>query len=112
MRSAIRTLSVLLCLGVAPGLSVVSCTALTGKTAGQNVDDATITAQVKSKLAADRFATLTRIDVDTERGTVYLNGNVDNSASKTRAEELANQVSGVQKVVNNLQVQVGADGDR
>ena len=109
MRSAIRTLSVLLCLGVAPGLSVVSCTALTGKTAGQNVDDATLTAQVKSKLAAERLATLTRIDVDTERGTVYLNGNVDTAASKSRAEELVNQVSGVRKVVNNLQVQVGAD---
>jgi hyperosmotically inducible protein len=109
MRNAIRSLTILLCLGVAPGLSVVSCTALTGKTAGQNVDDATLTAQVKSKLAAERLASLTRIDVDTERGTVYLNGNVDNAASKTRAEELANQVSGVRKVVNNLQVGVGAD---
>ena len=109
MRSAIRTLSILLCLAVAPGLSVLSCTALTGKTAGQNVDDATITAQVKSKLAAERLATLTRVDVDTERGTVYLNGNVDTAQTKTRAEQLASQVSGVRKVVNNLQVQVGAD---
>ncbi len=109
MRNAIRTLSILLCLGVAPGLSLVSCTSVTGKTAGQNVDDATLTAQVKSKLASDRLATLTRIDVDTTRGTVYLNGSVDSAASKSRAEELASQVSGVRKVVNNLQVGVGAD---
>jgi hypothetical protein len=32
-------------------LLLSSCTALTGKTASQNVDDATITASVKTKLA-------------------------------------------------------------
>ncbi len=108
MRNAIRTLSLLLCLGVAPALSVVSCTALTGKTAGQNVDDATLTAEVKSKLAAERLSSLTRIDVDTERGTVYLNGSVDTPQTKVRAEQLAGQVSGVRQVVNNLQVGVGS----
>ena len=108
MRTAIRTLSIVLCLAAGPGLSVVGCTALTGKTAGQNVDDATITTEVKSKLAADRVSSLTRIDVDTDLGTVYLNGAVENSAAKSRAEDLARQVSGVRKVVNNLQVQVGA----
>ena len=112
MRSAIRTLSILLCLGVAPSLSVVSCKALTGETAGQNVDDAAITASVKSKLAAERLATLTRINVNTQRGTVYLNGSVDNSQLKSRAEQLASQVSGVRKVVNNLQVDVGSEGSR
>jgi osmotically-inducible protein OsmY len=102
-----RTLTILLCLGLAPGLSVLSCTAVTGKTAGQNIDDATITTEVKSKLAADRFGSLTQIDVDTEVGTVYLNGNVKDAATKARAEQLAREVSGVRKVVNNLQVQVG-----
>lgn len=109
MRSAIRALSILLCLGVAPGLSVVSCTAITGKTAGQNIDDATITAEVKSKLAGEKFSSLTKIDVDTERGTVYLNGTVDSANTKSRCEQLAKQISGVQKVVNNLQVQVGTE---
>jgi osmotically-inducible protein OsmY len=110
MRTALRTLSILLCLAAGPGLATVGCTALTGKTAGQNVDDATITTEVKSKLAADRISSLTRIDVDTDLGTVYLNGNVENSAAKTRAADLARQVSGVRTVVNNLQVQVGSDG--
>jgi hyperosmotically inducible periplasmic protein len=109
MRSAIRTLSILLCLAVGPGLSVVSCTSLTGKTAGQNVDDATLTATVKSKLAGERMSSLTRIDVDTDLGTVYLNGTVESAATKDRAEQVAKQVSGVRKVVNNLQVQVGSD---
>jgi hyperosmotically inducible protein len=81
------------------------CTSMTGKTAGQNVDDATITAQVKSKLAAEKVATLTKVDVDTNSGTVYLTGNVENPAIKERATEIARQVAGVRDVVNNLKVQ-------
>ena len=81
------------------------CSAMTGKTAGTNVDDATITAQVKSKLAAEKVATLTKVDVDTNRGTVYLTGNVENAGIKERATEIARQVAGVRDVVNNLKIQ-------
>jgi hyperosmotically inducible periplasmic protein len=84
---------------------MAGCTALSGKSAGENVDDATITAQVKSKLAAEKTATLTKIDVDTNKGTVYLTGNVESAAMKTRAAEIAKQVGGVREVVNNLRVQ-------
>jgi len=84
---------------------LTGCQAMTGKTAGQNVDDAGITTAVKAKLAGDRAATLTRIDVDTNQGVVALNGVVDTPAAKQRAEELAREVEGVQSVVNNLQVQ-------
>jgi hyperosmotically inducible protein len=81
------------------------CTAMTGKSASQNVDDATITAQVKTKLAAEKPATLTKVDVDTNQGTVYLTGNVENATVKARATELARQVAGVRDVVNNLKIQ-------
>ena len=81
------------------------CTSMTGKTAGENVDDASITASVKSKLAAEKVATLTKVDVDTNKGTVYLTGNVENAAIKARAADLARQVAGVREVVNNLKVQ-------
>jgi hyperosmotically inducible periplasmic protein len=81
------------------------CTAMTGKSAGQNVDDTTITAQVKTKLAAEKPATLTKVDVDTNQGTVYLTGNVENATVKARATELARQVAGVRDVVNNLKIQ-------
>lgn len=81
------------------------CRALTGKTAGENVDDATITASVKSKLVADRASNLTRVDVDTNNGTVYLNGTVETAEQKIKAEQLAWQAKGVRSVVNNLQVQ-------
>ncbi len=86
-------------------LAFVGCTAMTGKSAGRNVDDAAITAGVKAKLAADEsLSTITRIDVDTNDGTVYLNGIVDNEIDRLRAAELARQVHGVYKVTNNLTV--------
>ena len=81
------------------------CTSMTGKSAGQNVDDASITASVKTKLAAEKPATLTKVDVDTNKGTVYLTGNVANETIKGRATEIARQVAGVREVVNNLKIQ-------
>jgi hyperosmotically inducible protein len=100
MGRAFKTLALMLILVAA----VSGCRATTGKTAGQNVDDATITASVKSKLVADKASNLTRIDVDTNNGTVYLNGTVDSPEQKTKAEQLAWQAKGVKAVVNNLQV--------
>ena len=69
------------------------------------LSDAGITAAVKSKLAGEKISTVTRIDVDTNRGVVALNGTVKTVADKTRAEELARQVKGVRDVVNNLRIQ-------
>ena len=80
------------------------CTALTGDTLGQNIDDTTLTTTVKTKLAADTLKNLTRIDVDTYNGVVSLNGIVSTPEEKQRAEEIARSVDGVKKVINNLQV--------
>lgn len=78
---------------------------MTGESAGQNVDDSTITASVKTKLAADKIGSLTRVDVDTTRQVVSLKGIVESPEQKARVEQLASQVSGVKKVNNNLQIQ-------
>lgn len=85
--------------------AMAGCQAVTGRTTGRNVDDATVTSSVKTKLAGDKLSTLTRVDVDTNNGTVALNGVVESAEERARAQELASQVSGVNKVVNNLQVQ-------
>ena len=81
------------------------CTSMTGQTAGQYVDDSTITTSVKAKLVADKIANLTRVDVDTTNKVVSLNGVVESPDQKRRAEELAMQVAGVSRVENNLQIQ-------
>jgi hyperosmotically inducible protein len=81
------------------------CQAITGETLGQNIDDTTITTSVKSKLAVDKASSLTRVGVDTTRGTVQLTGVVDSQATKNKAAEIAQSVDGVKNVINNLQVQ-------
>ena len=101
MKRGITSIAVLLMLvSFAAG-----CQSMTGKTAGENVDDATITAAVKSKLVADKASNLTRVNVDTNNSTVYLNGTVESPEQKARAEQLAWQAKGVKSVVNNLQVE-------
>jgi hyperosmotically inducible protein len=96
---------ILLSLALTLILSASGCTALTGQTAGRQVDDATISASVKAKLVADKASNLTRVDVDTTNSVVALNGVVESAEQKRRAEELAMQVGGVRRVDNNLQVQ-------
>lgn len=86
-------------------MALVGCQSMTGKTAGENVSDASISTAVQSKLTADRMSNFTRVDVDTERGVVNLSGVVQSAEQKARASELARQVNGVKKVNNNLQVQ-------
>ena len=86
-------------------LVLAGCTSITGQTAGQYVDDSTITASVKAKLAQDKLGTLTRVDVDTTNRVVTLTGVVQSPEDRTRAERLAQEVGGVREVKNNLQVQ-------
>jgi osmotically-inducible protein OsmY len=101
----------LLVTAIIAALSLTACTTMTGRTVGRNLDDASITAAVKANLASEQGKTLTSIDVDTVSGTVYLNGTVKDLSAKRHAETLARQVSGVKRVVNNLQSRTVAAGD-
>ena len=86
-------------------MTLTACESMTGKTAGRTIDDATMTAKVQGKLTTDKASNFTRINVDTERGVVTLNGVVQTVEEKSRAESLARMVEGVTKVNNNLQIQ-------
>jgi hyperosmotically inducible protein len=99
------TFSFVVLLTGSTAVSMVGCTSMTGQSAGQYVDDRTITSSVKAKLVADKATNLTRVDVDTTNRVVYLNGIVQSREQKTRAEQLAMQLSGVKEVKNNLQIQ-------
>ena len=93
-------------------LGLAGCATMTGRTAGRNIDDATITTSVKAKLAKNESAkTLTSVDVDTVNGTVYLSGTVPDQAAKEQAGRLAREVDGAQRVVNNLQTKSKMAGD-
>lgn len=98
-----------LVLGIVLAGSLAACTAMTGESAGRNLDDANITAAVKAKLATEHATTLTSVDVDTVKGIVYLTGIVSDTAAKQRAGEIAYDTGGVHRVVNNLQTRSAAD---
>ena len=85
-------------------LLIAGCQAMTGETAGQNIDDGTLTTYVKTALAGERLNTLSRVGVETNNGIVVLTGEVETAQEKSRAGTVASQVKGVKRVVNNLQV--------
>ncbi len=79
----------------------------TGPTAGQRVDDATLTAKVKTALLAESNVPGTAINVDTKGGQVTLRGRVENKSQIDRAVEVAKRVEGVQRVDNQLTASAG-----
>src|SRR4030095_14874112 len=81
-----------------------ACTSMTGGTAGENADDAQITAAVKTKLAVDRLGSLTRVAMETNLRTVYLTGVVESEEARERAAALAGSVTHVNGVVTHLSV--------
>lgn len=68
------------------------------------IDDATITAHIKSKILAQKGLDSLDISVDTDRGAVTLSGEVEIKSQISLAEKLAREVKGVHKVINNLTV--------
>lgn len=70
---------------------------------GQKVDNAAITATIKTKLMADGRTKAFDINVDTDgTGKVTLRGTAPTAASKAAAEEIARGVKGVGAVDNAL----------
>ena len=81
-----------------------SATASTDKSAGTVVDDATVTAEVKSKLLANSQTHALNINVDTDNGVVTLAGTAMSAREKSTATSVAHSVSGVKSVKNQLVV--------
>lgn len=77
----------------------------TARGTGEFVDDATLTARVKTELTRTQgLGEALAINVDSYRGVVSLAGFVDNEAQARAAVNAARNVSGVREVKNNLQV--------
>jgi hypothetical protein len=75
-----------------------------GEIVDRTIDDATITALVKTVLLNDPQIGATKIDVDTASGIVTLSGTVKSEADAARAIELARRAAGVKDVKSTLQV--------
>lgn len=82
--------------------------AASGQSAGnQQVDDNWITTSVQSKLFTDRAVKGSHIAVDTKDRVVTLKGTVPNQQAKQSALQQAQNVSGVSRVNDQLQVASG-----
>jgi len=100
-----KVVGIISCVSFSLMMALSGCQSTTGKTAGQTMSDASISAAVQKKLTSDRVSNFMRINVDTERGVVNLSGIVQTEEQRMRMGRLANEVAGVVKVNNNLQVQ-------
>jgi hyperosmotically inducible periplasmic protein len=96
---------------LALALTALTGCSLAGRTLGTYVDDQALTAAVKMGLARKEPRSLTRVNVDTFNGTVYLTGEVAGALQKSDAEIAAWRVEGVSQVVNDLAVR-GERGER
>ena len=89
-------------------LAILTPACRTTQAPERQVQDATITGKIKTKLASDvRMATLANVDVNTTNGVVTLAGEVHSEDEKRAVEEVTRGVPGVVRVSNNLQVAPG-----
>jgi hypothetical protein len=72
--------------------------------AGQAIDDAGITAKVKTALAAEKDVRAIGINVDTVQGNVTLTGQVASQNEAERALQVARSIEGVKSVDSKLTV--------
>lgn len=99
----------LACLSVVFAMGLVACSPTqTSRGTGEVVDDASLTARVKTEIAqSEGMGEAMAINVDTYRGVVSLAGFVDNEMQARKAVEAARKVPGVVSVKNNLQIKTG-----
>ncbi len=81
------------------GLALFSgCATLTGETAGEKIDDATITTQANAIIIKDPDAHYLKIDVDTTQGNVRLTGFVNSQETHDRIVKKIREIRGVKSV--------------
>jgi hypothetical protein len=76
--------------------------------AEKRVDDAVLTAKIKTQMAVDGRISPTRVSVDTLEGAVTLTGEVPTQEEKDAAEQVARNVKGVRSVSNQITINPSA----
>jgi len=76
-----------------------------GQTVNENIDDASITAQVKGSLQTHRSTSAINTKVTTTDGVVTVSGQAKNAAEKALVSKLVADINGVKSVVNNMTIQ-------
>src|ERR1035437_10390779 len=83
-------------------MTIAKTPAKPGETIGETIDDASITAQVKSALLTHRSTSAQK----TTDGVVTLSGIAKNAAEKSLVTKLVTDIDGVKSVINNMTIAV------
>lgn len=103
LKSAVAGTATMLALAMpfAPASRAAS-SEMSAASAGQTVDDAAITTKVKAALLIDAKTKSTAIHVETQQGVVTLTGQVRDIGARREAVHVAQGVSGVRRVEDQL----------
>ena len=85
-------------------MTIANTPASVQPTVGDKIDDASITAQVKSSLLAHRSTSAIHTGVATADGVVTVTGIAKNDAEKSLVTKLATDINGVSSVLNNMTI--------
>jgi len=83
---------------------VVKDAVASGETAGEKIDDASITTQVKYALLSHKATSALMTKVTTTDGVVHVTGNAASDAEKSLVSKLAMDVRGTKSVTNDMVV--------
>jgi hyperosmotically inducible protein len=112
MKMTVPTLVTLLALGVGAATFSGCASTQTRESTGEYIDDATITTKVKAAFVKDPVVKAIDVKVDTFKNVVQLSGFVDTQEQKSRAEQIATGIQGVQRVQNNIAIKAAAANAR
>ena len=85
-------------------MTIAKTPATPDATIGDKIDDASITAQVKSSLMSHRSTSAVKTKVETTDGVVTLSGIAKNAAEKSLVTKLVTDINGVTSVINNMTI--------
>jgi hyperosmotically inducible periplasmic protein len=88
--------------GVENEMSVAQASEKPAETAGESINDASITAQVKKSLSSHRSTRALDTKVTTINGIVSIGGKASNDTQKDLVTKLVTDVNGVKSVVNHM----------
>lgn len=89
-------------------LLMSGCAPIQGReSAGEYVDDATVSTKVRAQLVGAQSLKGLDIHVETMQDVVQLSGFVDSPEQKAQAEQIARSVKGVRDVRNNIVLRTG-----
>jgi osmotically-inducible protein OsmY len=86
-------------------MTIATTPASASETVGDKIDDASITAQVKSSLMSHHSTSALKTGIETTDGVVTVSGIAKNDAEKSLVTKLVTDINGVNSVINNMTIE-------